>query len=376
MKKNYTFFILLLFASLFNRAMAQIVSFSFAGSSGDEMSWPSTAETSGVQPSSITRGPGVTATANADRFNSKGWTTGSVVDVNDYVEFTIIPKPGFAVTISTIALQHQRSVTGPKSFVIRTSLDDFAANATNEVNIPDVNTNQSSTFTFPSVISTTAPLVIRIYAYNSEAANGTWGPGESADGNDISISGSQINLPVKFVNVKAIWKDKQVEINWSNATESDILYYTVERSANGQHFTELTRVAPVKNNNGQANYKSIDVQPLSKVNFYRIKAVEASGHILYSIVVKIEIGFSGTSLALYPNPATSGSQLMVQLNNLDAGNYKLMIYNSVAQLLHQQTITVSGTSLSQSLPLNNFQKGMYILKISGAASRQQQFIVQ
>jgi len=377
MKKLYSFVLSLLFILLIQPAEAQIVSFCFAGSEGDEASWPSASEATGIYPTSMTRSSGITASANADRFNSKNWTTGATLNASDYIEFTIAPKPGYGLSISTIALQHQRSVTGPKSFTIRTSHDGFAENATNEVTIPDVNTNQSSTFSFNSTISTTSALVIRIYAYNSEAANGTWGPGESADGNDMMISGSLINLPVRFVHVKGLLKNNKAEIYWTNATESDLLYYVVERSANGRDFSELKKVNPEKNNGTDASYIAIDQQPLNKLSYYRIKAVETTGHILYSQVVKIEVSSTSiASLSFYPNPVAAGSQAMVQLKNVKEGDYVLKVYNASGQLIQQQKIMVNGSSVTQGISLSNWQKGMYVLELQGTTTLHQRFIVQ
>jgi len=357
------------------QASAQIASFSFAGSDGDETSWPST-EAVGVQQSLITRGPGVTAVANADRFNSKNWTTGSIPDLNDYLEFTITPKPGFSISLTEIALQHQRSVTGPRSFVIRTSLDDFANDATNSVTVPDVNTNQSSTFIFQTAISLTTPLVIRIYAYNAEAANGTWGPGESIDGKDMVIAGSFLLLPVKFVNAKATLRSQQVLVEWANATESDVQLYVVERSADGKNFYELTKLSPSKNNGGYASYQTADAASLSKINFYRIKAVETSGHVLYSNVLRVESSSTAAALNLFPNPATAGSQVTLQANGLPAGNYQLVVYNSAAQIVSVKTVSVSGGSVSQTIALQDWPKGMYVLELKGAVIKQLRFVVQ
>ncbi|RYF79285.1 MAG: T9SS type A sorting domain-containing protein [Chitinophagaceae bacterium] len=335
MRKFYTFLFMLLVICC-QQASAQIASFSFAGSDGDETSWPST-EAVGIQQSLITRGPGVTAVANADRFNSKNWTTGSTPDLNDYLEFTITPKPGFSISLTEIVLQHQRSVTGPRSFVIRTSLDDFANDATNSVTVPDVNTNQSSTFTFQTAISLTTPLVIRIYAYNAEA---------------------------------------QVLVEWANATESDVQLYVVERSADGKNFYELTKLSPSKNNGGYASYQTADIAPLSKINFYRIKAVETSGHVLYSKVLRVESGSSASSLNLFPNPATAGSQVTLQANGLPAGNYQMVVYNSAAQIISTKSVSVNGGSVSQAVVLQDWPKGMYFLELKGTETKRLRFLIQ
>lgn len=376
MRKFYTVLFTLFFSILFTNASSQVLNFNFQGSNGDEATWPSSTQAPGVQMSTISRGPGVTAIANADRFNSRDWTTAATLNLNDYIEFTITPNAGYSVSLSQIVLQHQRSSTGPKSFVVRTSLDGFAADATNTVNIPDVNTNQTSTFNFPSVIVTTTPIVIRIYAWNAETAAGTWGPGESGDGNDLQVIGMLNILPVKFMNVRGVLRDGKTEISWSNATESDIQYYAVEHSSNSQSFIEILRADPIKNNGSNADYKRFDLQPKA-INFYRIKAVETNGRIIYSNIIRIEINKSANPMSVYPNPAIKGSQINVQLNGLATGNYVVRVFNAGAQLISEQKINFPGNSLTQTMGLNNWQKGVYIIEITGAGTKtKQQFLIQ
>ena len=375
MRKLYT--ILSLFLLLFfYQSEAQIASFNFSGSDGDEPNWNSSSTATGVQSCAMTRGSGVVPIANADRFNSKGWTTASSPDLNDYIQFVISPQAGYSVTISTISLQHQRSSTGPKSFVIRTSQNDFGADATAPVTIPDVNTNQTSVFSFPSPITTTSPITIRIYGYNAELENGTWGPGESIDGNDIVVSGSFMILPVRFVNVRAFLKTNAIEVSWSNATESDVKYYVVERSKNGQQFSDLQKLTAVKNDGSNADYSITDVQPFDGANYYRIKAMEINGHVIYSRIVKIESNRTTSSLSVYPNPVQAGSSIMLQMNGLTPGRHSLSVYNAAAQLVYRQEVSINARSLTQSLPLQNLQKGTYIVEVKGSTTHHQRFVIQ
>ena len=376
MKKLYTVFLAFFLLLFFHQSSAQILTFSFSGSNGDEATWPTSATGAGIQPTSISRGPGLTAIPNADRFNSRAWTTAGTLDLNDYLEFTITPTGGYSFTLTSITMQHQRSNTGPRTFVIRTSLDGFAADATNVVTVPDINTNQSSSFTFLSAITSTVPVTIRIYAYNAENTNGTWGPGESADGNDLQAFGSFVLLPVNFVQVAAVKKNNHVEISWTNATETDLVYYSVERSGDGQGFTELATLNPLNNNGMSAAYLILDAHPLNKVNFYRIKALETTGKKVYSRILKIEMGAKNTGLVIYPNPAPRGSQLSVQINNLPEGNYRSNVYSITGQLVRSQNFVVSGSSLTQIMSLENWNKGMYILEITGNMKLEKQFLVQ
>ena len=94
MNKFYPGICTLFFYLMFNSASAQVVTFSCSGSVGDEISWPSSSTGISVEPTAITRGPGVSAIANGDRFNANNWTTSSSPDITDYLEFTLTPSSG------------------------------------------------------------------------------------------------------------------------------------------------------------------------------------------------------------------------------------------------------------------------------------------
>jgi hypothetical protein len=199
-------------------AIGQILTFEFSALAGSEVSAASNFNDANLTSSTITRGSGVTASGNTQRFNSTGWTTGTV-DLTDYVEFTITPNSGKKFSITSVVMQHQRSATGPTAFAIRSSVDSYAADLATATGT-DVTTTQSATFTFAQSDLTTAT-TYRIYAYSAEAGTGTWGPGDGT-GNDITVNGSTADLTVSepttaatsvsFSSVGAA----QFTVNWTN----------------------------------------------------------------------------------------------------------------------------------------------------------------
>jgi len=186
MKKIYLLMAMMFLAVV---SYSQLLTFEFSALAGSEVTANSNTNATGVLSSVISRGTGVAAAANGGRFNSTGWTMTSSIDPDDYVEFTITPDAGYTLNITDIVVLHQRSGTGPMNFVMRTSLDAYAADATNIFAGTDVTTTQNATFTFTSAINTTSAVTIRLYAYSAEAAGGSWGPGDGT-GNDIVVNGT------------------------------------------------------------------------------------------------------------------------------------------------------------------------------------------
>lgn len=375
MKKLYFSLFLLFFLFTFHIVKAQeLVGFDFQGANGDESSWSTSFNDPSVTSSTITRGSSIIAYPNADRFNSKNWPTGGL-DPNSYLEFTTTPSAGYSITIDHFQIQHQRSSNGPTKFVIRTSLDGFASNATNEIAIGNANTLQNSTFNLNNQIITTTPVTFRIYAYSAVTSNGTWGPGSSVNGNDLLVFGPNSTLPLTFERLTATLSNGKIQLQWGNLSESNIEKYVIERSTQGNNFSAIATIIPKLNNGQLAVYQYPDKDVAGENLFYRIKAIEISGKVYYSEIAKINIKTSATSLLVYPNPIVN-KQLNFQLNNLPTGNYTIAVYNNFSQMVSKQTINHSGTSASYQLLINDFKPGVYYLSVSGAFNLKTQFVVQ
>ena len=157
-------------------APISLLEFEFAGILGDESAASSSSNVAELQSSTLSRGAGLTATANADRFNATSWSVGSIdnaVTGNDYMEFTIVPVIGYQVSVSSIYFQIQRSGTGLSVIALRSSVDNFATNLDTEKALVDNTNTQNFTFNFTQAASA-APVTYRLYGYSESALNLPW----------------------------------------------------------------------------------------------------------------------------------------------------------------------------------------------------------
>jgi hypothetical protein len=119
---------------------------------------------------------------------------------------------------------------------------------------------------------------------------------------NLSFDGGVITdlspLDVKIVEFTAVKKGNTVEVNWKVEAESGLKNYEVERSANGRNFVSVATV----NATGANSYRSNDLQPLSGLNYYRLKVVDLDGSIAYSEVRIVVFGSEGT-INVFPNPS-------------------------------------------------------------------------
>ncbi len=190
--KNFTKTILaslLLVFVLASEGWGQILTFEFSALAGNEATANSNSNDAGLTSSTISRGAGLTASANGGRFNATNWALTSIenaVTGNKYMEFTITPNAGFQFSVSSIVIQLQRSGTGNTALALRNSVDGYTANLDAIKPVTDNTSTQTFTFTFTQSNSTT-PVTYRLYSY-AEATGGSGGPGDGT-GNDIVVNG-------------------------------------------------------------------------------------------------------------------------------------------------------------------------------------------
>ena len=239
----------------------------------------------------------------------------------------------------------------------------------------------------------TDPGTVRAVHYTAgswSAASAGFGNGSNAAGSVIfaglttfspfalgSTSAITNPLPVVFANVKAYEKNNGVQIEWSNLTEKDVAEYTIERSANGSEYTAIGHQLPASNQNDKADYDAFDASSNAGINYYRIKAQETTGKIVYSKVLSVDLGKTNQALKLYPNPVSS-NQVTFSLSNIKRGMYSLRVINAAGQDVYKQTITTQGSSLTQTLELPaSVKPGVYRMIVTGYNYRENKmFIVQ
>ncbi|MGB3088975.1 MAG: fibronectin type III domain-containing protein, partial [Chitinophagaceae bacterium] len=173
-------------------------------------------------------------------------------------------------------------------------------------------------------------------------------------------------LPVKFGNVKAYQQGNGIKVDWSNLTESGVVNYTIERSANGQLFTPLGTVNPTANNSNRADYSYFDAAPLTGINFYRIQSLEVDGKKLFSTIVRVSTKAGQTDITIYPNPV-SGNRVSFQATALPKGQYMVRVTNAAGQQVMSKSLLHTGGSVTEVLELPaTIKTGMYNILLSGA----------
>jgi hypothetical protein len=123
----------------------------------------------------------------------------------------------------------------------------------------------------------------------------------------VSISGGGIVVtPIELLNFAAKPNGNKVAINWQTITETNNQYFTIERSADGTHFSELTRLnsaAPNGNSTSLLSYEYFDENPFSGASYYRLKQTDYNGKFAYFTMVSVDfLKSKNITFTVYPNP--------------------------------------------------------------------------
>jgi hypothetical protein len=155
--------------------------------------------------------------------------------------------------------------------------------------------------------------------------------GSYASGRFRLVFRPMTTLPVNFISVAAIQKEKNVLINWTVSSEVNISEYVVEKSADGNSFKDLGNLNAT-GNLSNANYEFIDESPFTGFNFYRIKSISNSGETKYSNTVKVNIR-NATDLSISPNPIGADRNVALNANKLNPGKYNVELYDYTGRKL-------------------------------------------
>jgi len=167
----------------------QIITFDFIGLTGSEATATSNFNDANLSSSTINRGAGLIASNNGNRFNANNWALNDIataISGNDYMEFTITPNTTYEFDVTTINVNFQRSSTGVRGILLRSSLDGYTSDIDTEKVIADITSVQTITFNIGQTNNTSA-VTYRIYGW-AEATGGTGG--FEGTGDDIIVNGS------------------------------------------------------------------------------------------------------------------------------------------------------------------------------------------
>ena len=229
-------------------------------------------------------------------------------------------------------------------------------------------------FTVPT-IPATAPINFA-FNYNKASIFFNYGPGgatvERTYYFDDMVFGAA-PLPVRLLSFDAKKEQTAVAFTWTTAQEVNNKGFAVQRSMNGQKWTNIAEIAGNGTRSGTHSYTAKDVLPIAGLNYYRLKQEDFDGASVYSAVKVID--FSGTQLnavKVYPNPAKNS------LNVVSAAFAGRVSYTIQSAEGRQVTSGNMNQTLSaQPIDISKLKTGIYYIVLrDGTTTQTVKFMVK
>ena len=94
-------------------------------------------------------------------------------------------------------------------------------------------------------------------------------------------------------------RGKDVEVKWTTESEINNDYFTLERSSDSYHYSELAIVDGAGNSTSTNNYTFNDQQALRGISYYRLKQTDFDGNFEYFPVAVVQNKTKGTFAVSY-----------------------------------------------------------------------------
>lgn len=182
-------------------------------------------------------------------------------------------------------------------------------------------------------------------------------PTANLDHMRITVTYQNLTLPIRLENFKGLLgSNGDVKLNWSAAGENANSSFMVQRSFDGDKWTDLRSIA-FDATGVQRGYTYTDQQPRGTELYYRIATRNDGLETTFSNIITIKKN-DNTQVSLYPNPASD----VVTVESKEKIS-SLQCYNSmgIAQQVQMQRVSDN----VEKITVTRLQPGIYYLSVNG-----------
>jgi Secretion system C-terminal sorting domain len=199
------------------------------------------------------------------------------------------------------------------------------------------------------------------------------GTGVSQAGYVLPESATNVCVPLALSLLKyftGVPVDQSIQLKWelnSPSAASTIQSFTIERSTDQSHFTDLTTIAASVDS---ITYRYTDNTAIGGTLFYRLVWLNNDGQPSYSQILAFDrpLDPSIAMISLEPNPVRD--QLSVNLFSTRRETASLRLFAAQGQLLTSNPISLQVGKTSVVLPVSDLSAGTYFLVVETKERRE------
>ena len=158
-------------------------------------------------------------------------------------------------------------------------------------------------------------------------------------------------LPVELINFTIQRSGSNaVKISWNTGVESNLESMSVQRSSDAKNWNSIFSCSPKGSN---SKYETLDNNPVSGTNYYRLLTTDLDGSQQYSDVRSVN--FSASLLPnVYPNPTSSS----ITINNIKSGDVTVL-----TDITGRQMLKKHANAETQILDIHSLAQGIYFISV-------------
>jgi hypothetical protein len=200
----------------------------------------------------------------------------------------------------------------------------------------------------------------------------TWS-GLSTFSFDMAAGDEAAALPIHLLYFTAKPEAKKVRLDWATASETNNDYFTVERSQDGEHFSELFKKPGAGISTTNLYYFGYDNKPIVGTSYYRLKQTDFDGKYEYSDIESVSLQesvlFDG--LKIYPNPSED-NVVHIELSSNSKQQVTCVLHDAVGKEIAVEVFEVEKGANGFTLNYPTIATGMYLLEIRSSEGNIQQ----
>jgi hypothetical protein len=266
--------------------------------------------------------------------NTCGTPNCSVAAKTGHIEVDFNPCPGTSPTLQLVAISNG-SVDPAFCF------DPPAACASNKIRYCFRGVNLPASGTMTLRLTTNTSTYACLYSVNGGG-------------------GTITTLPVLLSKFTTVLKNGVALLTWHTEDEYNNQKFEIERSNDNIHFTSIGSVDGHGGVGIPADYEFTDNAVLKGISYYRLKQLDVDGKSTYSVVKRIDNRVNGTQVdQLFPNPAKD--KVTVHIISDKASNITLSLVDINGRTLITERKQVAAGDLYWPVNLQNLKAGLYKL---------------
>lgn len=159
----------------------------------------------------------------------------------------------------------------------------------------------------------------------------------------------------------------EVAVYWVTEAELNNDHFTIQRSANGVDYEELSEIPGAGTSNNQLTYTYIDLHPLAGVSYYRLKQTDIGGEYHYGAIQSVNNEFvqPNNTINIYPIPAAN--LVYVDLNISSLSSSQIIIVDITGKVVKSINAVLNLGKNKIKLDISDLPNGIYFVNLQDEA---------